>query len=185
MEYLGCVFIILFGTVGHFLFEAFKHAKVAGIFFAVNESTWEHIKLSIYPSLIWFGVEIAVRGFSNSLVVAQAAGLLAMVILIPGLFYGYTAITKKNWLVCDILCFVVAIVLGMWIFSIVLGLQIESLTATIISWVVLGVITVAYFTLTYHAPHNFLFKDPVSGGYGPKGHGCHEHFHHTSDCGCK
>lgn len=103
MELLGAIFIIAFGTLGHFIFEWSGHRKCAGIFFAVNESTWEHIKLAIYPNLIWGVVEGCVRGFSPLLAVSVATSLAISMVLIPALFYGYTAIVGKNFLITDIL----------------------------------------------------------------------------------
>lgn len=177
MELLGTIFIIAFGSLGHFLFEWCGHRKAAGLFFAVNESTWEHIKLAIYPTFIWMIVEIAVRGYSNSLIIAQAAALAAMVLLIPGLFYGYTAITRKNWLIPDIICFCIAVAVGMWIFKLVADAAPLSNIWFIISIIWLVAVLGMYFRFSYHPPHNFIFRDPVSNGYGPKGHDCHSHFH--------
>jgi hypothetical protein len=177
MEILGCIFIIAFGSLGHFLFEWCGHRKAAGLFFAVNESTWEHIKLSIYPAFIWMIVEVAVRGFSENLVVAQAASMATMMLLIPGLFYGYTAITKKNWLIPDIMCFCVAVAIGMWVFHAIMDAAPVSVVLYVISIIWLVAVLVMYFRFSYNPPHNFLFRDPISGGFGPKGHDCHSHFH--------
>ena len=177
MEIWGFAFILIFGTLGHFIFEWSGHRKWAGIFFAVNESTWEHIKLSIYPSFIWLIAEIAVRGFSHEIIIAQFASMVATMLLIPGLFYGYTAITKKNWLITDIICFVLSLAAGRWVFVKVFEAAPTSELLYFIS--VAGLISILnlYFRYSYDPPHNFLFRDPVSGGFGPTGHDCHPHFH--------
>ena len=179
MEIWGCIFIIIVGTLGHFIFEWSGHKKWAGIFFAVNESTWEHIKLSIYPAFLWLIVEIIVRGDHRELVIAQFASMLTTMLLIPGLFYGYTAITKKNWLITDIICFCLSIAAGRWVFTLVLEYVNHS---ELLYWTsVAGLIAILkmYFEFSYRPPHNFLFKDPISGGFGPTGHDCHSHFHNT------
>lgn len=177
MELTGFFFIAVFGCLGHFIFEWSGHRKWAGIFFAVNESTWEHIKLTIYPSFIWMFVEMAVRGCSPSLLVAQFASMVTMILLVPGIFYAYTAFTKRNWLIADIVVFLVAIAAGMKVFSLIA--DVPGITA-VPAWIsVAGMLLIlaAYFRFSYHPPHCFLFRDPINKGFGPSGHECHSHFH--------
>ena len=57
LEAFGLLFLIVFGTCAHFIYEWSGHNKLAGVICAVNESTWEHMKLVIGPSLIWMIVE--------------------------------------------------------------------------------------------------------------------------------
>ena len=176
MEIIGAIFIIAFGTLGHFIFEWSGHRKCAGIFFAVNESTWEHIKLAIYPTLIWGIAEIVCKGWSSSIPVATAAATISMMVLIPATFYGYTSIVGKNFLIADITCFIASVVAGMFVFKALLGIQ-PGTALEIIAYIALAAIITAYFTLSYHPLHNFLFKDPISGNYGPSGHDCNSDFH--------
>jgi len=180
------LFILIFGTLGHFIFEWSGHRHWAAIFFAVNESTWEHIKLSIYPSFLWAIIYVALRGWSVSILTALAAAQLIMIFLIPALFYSYTAITHKNWLITDIICFVIAVFAGASAFCTLAEMQF-GMVMTVCSVIVLAVVSFMYFTFSLHAPHFFIFRDPISGGYGPTGHGCKEHFHEGvdhNDCGC-
>lgn len=178
MEIIGAIFIAVFGCLGHFIFEWSGHRKWAGIFFATNESTWEHIKLTIYPSLIWGVVAGFVYGWTPLLALAQASAMLTMMILIPALFYAYTAIVGRNFLIADIACFMLSIAGGMWLYHAVIGSGAEIGAAWLAASVIVTVLIVlAYFTLTYNAPHNFLFRDPVTGGFGPLGHDCDADFH--------
>lgn len=180
MEIIGAIFIIIFGCLGHFIFEWSGHRKWCGLLFATNESTWEHVKLTIYPSLVWGVVSGFVYGWTPLLLFSLTASMSAMIILVPALFYGYTAILGRNYLITDIICFILAVSGGMWVFH-----NAVTSGACIGAWgmaasaIVAVLIIVAYFTLTYHAPHNFLFKDPVTGGYGPLGHDCDADFHKT------
>ena len=176
MEIIGSIFIIIIGALGHFIFEWSGHRKWAGIFFAVNESTWEHIKLSIYPSFLWMVAEILFYGWSRSLMVAQFCAMFTMMMLIPLLFYAYTAVIGRNYLLSDIAVFCISIAAGMWVFSLVRPLEVSGAAYTL-SLAGLAGIAACYFTFSYHPFHNFLFRDPISGGFGPKGHGCHSDFH--------
>lgn len=180
LEIFGALFIIVTGCLGHFIFEWSGHRTWAGIFFATNESTWEHIKLTIYPAILWMVAEMCVRGCGTEIFVAQAAAMLAMTILIPALFYGYTAIVGKNFLITDILCFILSVCGGMRVFNIIAECGSKpSVCCCICAVVVIVIIMCCYFTFTYNPPKCFLFKDPITGGYGPKGHDCEGDFHHA------
>lgn len=184
LEVFGAIFIIAAGCLGHFIFEWSGHRTWAGILFAVNESTWEHIKLTIYPAILWLVVEICFRGCEKEVFVAQAATMLAMILLIPALFYGYTSIVGKNFLITDILCFIVSVCGGMWVFNIIAEHSIgSSMALCILSIATIIAIMFCYFTFSYNPPKWFLFKDPITGGYGPTGHDCDGDFHHTGHTG--
>ena len=46
------IIISIIGTVLHFLYDISNHNKVVGLFSAVNESTWEYIKIALIPTLL-------------------------------------------------------------------------------------------------------------------------------------
>ena len=51
-EILSTVFILILGTILHFTFTFSNNNPIVGIFSAVNESTWKHLKLLFFPMLI-------------------------------------------------------------------------------------------------------------------------------------
>ena len=50
---LAFFIISILGTIGHFIYRFTGNNPVAGVFFPVNESVWEHLKLIFYPTLIY------------------------------------------------------------------------------------------------------------------------------------
>lgn len=52
--WIGFIVISIVGTLLHFLYEMSGHNKIVAIFAAVNESTWEHIKIALTPT--FYGV---------------------------------------------------------------------------------------------------------------------------------
>ena len=48
-EIISTFFAIALGTLLHFTFEWSGNNPVVGIFSAVNESTWEHLKILFFP----------------------------------------------------------------------------------------------------------------------------------------
>lgn len=87
-----------------------------GAIAAVNESTWEHMKLLAVPWVLFSLVERAARGRSGGTVpMARALGLLAGLAAIPLLYYTYRGILGFDVMVVDILIFQAAVLLGFWV----------------------------------------------------------------------
>ena len=110
--WIGFIVISIVGTLLHFLYEISGHNKVVAIFAAVNESTWEHIKIALTPTFLWSLLDGFKYGTSPNYFIAKSASLLVIVFLIPIIFYAYTAITKKAVLWFDITYFYVTIFLN-------------------------------------------------------------------------
>ena len=61
LETAGMLFTLLFGNLLHFVYDWTGQAGWAAYLSAVNESTWEHMKLLAVPWLVWTIVTIAVN----------------------------------------------------------------------------------------------------------------------------
>ena len=59
-EIVGFIATGLFGTLLHFVYEWTGGNRVIAVFSAVNESTWEHMKLLFIPFLVFTVVEFIV-----------------------------------------------------------------------------------------------------------------------------
>ena len=117
MFYVGIIFIAVIGTFLHFLYELSHHNKIVAIFAAVNESTWEHIKICMTPSLLWCLYDGYVYGMNSNFLIAKALSFLTIILLIPILFYTYTFFTKKSILWVDVICFYVTVVCSSYVFK--------------------------------------------------------------------
>lgn len=166
IELIGFFFILILGTLAHFIYEWSGQKKLYAIFFAVNESTWEHIKLAIGPTLLWMLIEIPFIGSNPNFIFAKAVSLLVMILFIPLFFYGYQLITKKDLLYLDILDFILAIALGQYASWTILNMPPTGKLTSFISLNIIIIITIIYLTRTYKPIKNFLFKDPITGKYG-------------------
>ena len=49
---LGFLFTAVLGTIWYFLYDWTGRGAIAALFFPVNESTWEHMKLIFFPMLL-------------------------------------------------------------------------------------------------------------------------------------
>ena len=170
---LLCISIIIIFTLGslaHFLYELSHKNKILGIFTAVNESTWEHIKIAITPTLIWSLVDGYLFGDNPNYFTANLASLLIITFFLPFVFYSYTRLSKKSLLFVDILTFLVAIILAQVSFFAIIDLQPLPYWAVYLSIVGTFVFFGAYMTLTLMPLKQTIFKDPVTHQYGFKAH---------------
>ena len=52
IEWISFLAASVLGTLFHFVYGWSGENPVAGLFFPVNESTWEHLKLIFFPILL-------------------------------------------------------------------------------------------------------------------------------------
>ncbi len=148
---LGFVFISIVGTLLHFVYDWSKHNKFLSLFVAVNESTWEHLKLGVIPTFVWALVGLFF-GYNN-FAIAVFVALLTIVVLIPTIFYSYTRYTNKPILKIDISTFFLAIGLAMLFAYFIMNAN--TLPSTLQTAAGIGVVCFAIvflmFTFTHHA----------------------------------
>ena len=123
MLYIGMILIALVGTFLHFLYELSGHNKFVAIFAAVNESTWEHIKICMTPTILWSLYDGYVYGINSNYFIAKATSLLVIILVIPLLFYSYTLITKKSILWVDVICFYVTVICSQLVFNYIININ--------------------------------------------------------------
>lgn len=167
LEISGIFFISILGSLLHFTFNWLNRFWLVGAFSAVNESTWEHLKLAVVPAILWVILESKVFKLkANNFLFAKAAGVYLMPIAIAAIFYSYKAILGHHLLVLDILTFVAAVIIGQMA-SYGIMLRPEFTKKHDIIWVsALIALFLAFVIFTFCPPQNFIFKDQVSGLYG-------------------
>ena len=157
--FVSAVVVISVGSLLHFAWEWSGRSTLVSLFAAVNESTWEHLKLAFWPALMITPVQRLIYGPFPGWFVATTIRCLLPAILIVVLFYGYTALLGDNYLVADITIFAVAIVAGESLGHGVLDHQFSSkIRLTALGLTVL--VTFLFSTLTFAPPDYFLFEDP-------------------------
>ncbi len=160
--------ITAIGSVLHFTYGWSHQNKFVAIFSAVNESTWEHVKLALSGVFACTLVDVWFFGSNPNYWLAKSLSFVAPVIVVPALFYGYRAILNiKSCLPLDITIFVIAAAVSAGIFVGVLRMPSIGPVREIISMVISVVIIAAYLLLTrFPLHHNFLFEDPITHQYG-------------------
>ncbi len=178
MFYVGVIFISLVGALLHFVYEFSGHNKIVAVFAAVNESTWEHIKICMTATLIWSLYDGFVYGIDTNYLIGKSMCLLTIILVIPILFYTYTFFTKRSILIIDIICFVITVYLSQLVFYHYINASFLPFIYTYLAAILLFAEMSAYLTLTYMPFKNFIFRDPISHKYGLEGHTeMHHHDH--------
>ena len=176
--WISIIVISLLGTLAHFMYEISGHNKFMALFAAVNESTWEHIKIALTPSLLWGLYDGFVYGRNPNYFPAKTLSLLTLIILIPVAFYTCKLIFKKAVLIIDIAIFYAAIICSQLVFEYFINLPPMSFISEYLGTVGLFIIFGCYMVLTLQPLENFVFEDPISKKYGKEGHTEHSHTKH-------
>ena len=166
-ETIGMLFIIILGSLLHFTFEWSGHQPIVGVFSAVNESVWEHLKLGFWPALLYTIIEYwRIKKETNNFFLAKTVTVYAITVIIPVIFYSYTAFTGESIFLIDILSFVVAVIIGQLLSYRLLTHKQLSDKLGKLALVALLLLGVAFIVFTFYPPHLPLFQDPISGEYG-------------------
>ena len=178
MIYIGMLFVAIIGTLLHFTYEWSGHNKIVAIFSAVNESTWEHIKICMTPTIIWSLYDWYMNGGNANFFIGKAMSLLTIIIMIPVLFYAYTFFTKKSILWVDVICFYITVICSTLVFHHFINMEALPSLYTYLSYILLLLEMGVYLTFTFHPLKNFIFEDPTSHKYGLSGHTEMDHHNH-------
>lgn len=164
-EILGAIFSIIIGSLLHFVYGWSGQNGIVAIFGAINESTWEHLKIAFWPTFVFSVVEyFSISKEAKNFCFAQLVKLASIPITISLLFYGWLAILSDNFY-WDIGIFVFAIILGYFLGSKIMNSRIKYGFESFAGFLIV-LILIAFSVFTYFSPQYFLFQDPISGNYG-------------------
>lgn len=166
-ELIGMIFIIFLGSALHFTFDLSGHQPIVGVFSAVNESVWEHLKLAFWPALFYVIIEYRLlKKLTNNFFFSKTVGTCLMIIIIPIVFYAYTAVTGESIFIIDISTFVIAVIIGQLSSFKLLTYRKLPENFNRISLIALVLLALAFILITFYPPQLPIFRDPVTGRYG-------------------
>ena len=168
-QFAGITFTTVLGTVLHFLYNWIPCPIIAS-FSAINESTWEHMKLLFFPMLTFAGIQYYffrkdAKDAPNFWQI-KCAGILTGLILIPSLFYTLNGIFGKtpDWL--NILTFFIAVFIAYYVEYKLFENHSLSAVPKIWAIIILAFIALSFILYTFAPPQIPLFQDPITGKYG-------------------
>ena len=163
-EIISTIFIIVSGILLHFLYDWSNNNTVVGIFSAINESTWEHLKILFFPMLITIIIGSYYYKDVDNYLCSKTKGLILSLLFIVISFYTYTGIIGTNFASINILIFILAVIIGeIYTYK---KINNDSSCSSIKSLIILIFLMLIFIVFTFKPPHIGLFKDPVNGTYG-------------------
>ena len=165
-QIITVIICFILGILLHFTYEWSGENILIGIFSAVNESTWEHLKLAFYPMVIMAIIGYFIIGDrSENYWFAQTLGIVTALIFIISFFYTYRGIIGINidWL--NIGSFIIAIFLGEYITYRIL-ISNKNYNAEEVSVIFLIILLFSFILYTFTPPQIPFFEDPISGSFG-------------------
>ncbi len=164
-EIISTIFTMILGTLLHFTYEWSGNNTFIASFSAVNESTWEHLKLLFYPMLLTtiIGFFYIGKGSKNFLC-ARLLGILSSLLFTIIFFYTYTGIIGTNFAFIDISIFFVAVLLGEFISYKILLSSLKCNNYVAIFFIIF--LLICFITFTYFPIKIGLFKDPITNSFG-------------------
>lgn len=159
------IFVFILGTLLHFAFEWSNQNAIVGSFSAINESTWEHLKLLFFPMLITTIIGYFYLGKSTpSFLCARVLAIISSIIFTIIFFYTYTGILGTNIAILNIATFYIATIIGECIsYKIMLS---NFKCNNKIFLIILCLLFLFLIIFTYFPPKIGLFEDPLTGTYG-------------------
>lgn len=154
------------GTILHFLYEWLGEAIWIAPFSGVNESTWEHMKLMLWPMLAFAVLQSFFFKGQRNFWCIKLRGIFCALSLIPVLFYTYNGVIGKSpdWLNIAIF-FISAAVAYVYEARLLYKNEIVCKKPKLAITTLIA-IAALFAVFTFFPPELGIFKDPLSGSYG-------------------
>lgn len=169
--YSAIPLMFILGGLTHFFYKLSGENTLVGILCPVNESVWEHLKMSFWVPFGWWVFTYLKKSTSYIISAPRwfsccAAALYIAPLVITAFYYTYTGALGIHSLALDI-------------FSLFLGLAAAQIVAFHFykygkfkesclkySLIAICILAAAFVLFTFIPPHLPIFMDPETGVYG-------------------
>ncbi len=165
---IGIPVLFGFGFLMHYIYKLSGNSPIVGIFAPVNESVWEHLKLSFWPIIIWWVLgyiiidrkhNVSVGKWITSCTVAQ----LVCPLVILCFYYAYTGAFGIESMILDIFSLLLGLAAAHGLAYHIYKYSRPGRYCMYISITVLILLAVLFTVFTFKPPHIPLFKNPSAG----------------------
>lgn len=158
------IFISILGVLLHFTYEWSGENPAVGLFSAVNESTWEHLKLIFFPMLLLTLIEflwahIQEKPLPENYLPARTIGILSGMAFIVIVFYTLNGVLGRNYEFLNI---------AIYFAGVIYALQTENRLYSrqthindYVAMTILAIFAVAFFAFTKYPPELGIFANPT------------------------
>lgn len=165
-QLMGFAVTSLAGTLLHFLYDWTGGAVWVAPFSAVNESTWEHMKLLFWPMFVYAIVQSFFFRDRENFWCIKLKGTLLGLGLIPVIFYTYNGVIGKSpdWINIAIFFISAAVT---YIYETRQFNNVKTrCKSSKLAFAVLCVIAILFIIFTFATPELGIFMDPLTKTYG-------------------
>ena len=158
----GVLFTAILGTVLHFLYEWTGESGVVKPISAIDESTFQHMKIMYFPMLIFGVIQWCfLRHEKPCFWLVKLVGIMVALTLIPTLFYTYNGAFGRSpdWL--NITIFMVSAIGGYGVEYLLFERKREGNKWSNLAFLGVVALGVLFVVFTYLPPDVPLFKSPV------------------------
>lgn len=157
--FTGFLFTILLGSLLHFMYKWSSFNPIVASFSPINESTWEHLKMLFYPTLLFiiFSSIYWTKYYKNYItatLISLVIGLFSIVIL----FYTYTGIIGNHYLVVDILIFIFSSLVIYLLSYMIINKRKNISFPFLLNVAILILLLLSFILFSYYTPNLNLFK---------------------------
>lgn len=164
LEIIGFICVSIVGTLMHFAYEFFDSNFFVGLFAPVNESTFEHLKLLLYPMLVYSLIEYFVlnnKGYTNlnSFICAKTIGIISGIVSIVVLFYTYLGVLGHNVDFINIAIYFIAVLIAFYL-SYNITVKNKQDNHCRLCLLILAIIVILFLLFTIYPADIGLFREP-------------------------
>ncbi|MBE7065138.1 MAG: hypothetical protein E7384_04925 [Ruminococcaceae bacterium] len=165
-SFAGFTLTVAGGTLLHFLYDITNQNILVASFSAVNESTWEHMKLMFFPQFFFALFQCKYFKDYKNFWCVKLTGILTGLLMIPVLFYTYNGAVGKSpdWL--NITFFLMSAAVAFIAETYLLRNDILKCKRLWIAYLVIILLGILFVAFTFAPPELPIFRDAITGTYG-------------------
>lgn len=167
---ISVIGIFILSFLFHQLYDWFPN-KLFSIFFPVNESIWEHLKMIFTTIIFWLFIEYNIFyylfkniSFSNLILSSLVSSISTIIIFLIIYLPIYNSVGHN--LILTLVIYFISIIFGQLISYYILSLKNNYKILNIISLILIIVIFTMFGYFTYNPLKYSLFYDKYSNKYG-------------------
>ena len=168
MYILQFLYISILSTFLHFSYDIMNHIFIFSIIGAVNESTWEHLKIGFFPWFTWFLIRSYFFSYLNSYF-GNLIALITFMITVSSIFYAGIFIMKRHCLPISVSSFYIGVISGSFFEFLIKDYPFHPVFE-VIGFIGCIVIILLGIIWTYYPIKNFLTLDVRYRMYGIEAH---------------
>ncbi len=167
IKYLVIIIMFLLSFVIHFIYTLYPNT-ITSIFFPVNESIWEHMKIISTSTLTSTLIECYIYKkkhiFYNNLLISTPI-IIILGIIFYLLIYSIISIFTPHSLIISLILLFITYIIMQYISYKILNMY-EFNYQRIIGIILIIFIYISFSYLTYYPPHTNLFIYTITNTYG-------------------